>query len=104
MSVEPVAAPRPAPAPAVRLPVGLAAILCTVLLGAATVGPIPRLAGVGAAATAALALHTVLLVWLSLAIHHRHHSFGPCRGVGFVCLALFCSGATVALATLAPLP
>ncbi len=104
MSVEPVAAPRPASAPAVRLLVGLSATLCTLLLAAATVGPVPRLAGVGVAAAATLALHTVLLVWLSLAIHHRHHSFGPCRGVGFVCLALFCSGVTVALATLVRLP
>ncbi|HET8661956.1 MAG TPA: EAL domain-containing protein [Micromonosporaceae bacterium] len=65
----------------------------------------------GAPALAAVAVAGVLgalgpgcrLVRLALRIHAAHRSYGPCRGAGFLGVAVLCGGLTAAVLPLGPL-
>ncbi len=77
-----------------------AACLLVLLAGAAGVLPVPvaTLGGVGVVALWA----TVLLVRLSLDIHHQQGDFTYCRGSGFVGMAALATGVTMAMQVLGP--
>src|SRR2546430_5655610 len=105
MSVEPGAATRPPSVPA--LPgalVLLAPIVGTAVICAALPAVVPPLLAVGLGAGVPAAVHGALLFRLALAIHHRHGSFGPCRGVGFISLGVLAGGGTAASAAIGRLP
>jgi diguanylate cyclase (GGDEF)-like protein/PAS domain S-box-containing protein len=57
-------------------------------------GGVPPLLAVCAAIALSAAVYTTLLVSIALAIHRQYQSFGPCRGAGFMCLAVFTGGVT----------
>jgi diguanylate cyclase (GGDEF)-like protein/PAS domain S-box-containing protein len=61
-------------------------------------GLVPALPAVCTAIALSAAVYTTLLVSVALAVHRRYHSFGPCRGAGFVSLAV-CSGGLTAIGT-----
>ena len=54
---------------------------------AATLGAIGPLVATIAAVVGGCAVQAGILIHLALQIHRRHHSFGPCRGIGFLGLA-----------------
>jgi diguanylate cyclase (GGDEF)-like protein/PAS domain S-box-containing protein len=56
---------------------------------------VPMLPAVAIAAGGVAALATTRLVRLALRIHAREHSFGPCRGAGFLGMGTLAAGLTV---------
>ncbi|MEJ3744272.1 EAL domain-containing protein [Actinomycetes bacterium KLBMP 9797] len=71
-------------------------------LVAGAAGVLPPLAAAGLAATVVAAVATTRLVRLALAIHANQHSFGPCRGAGFLGMGVLAGGLTAAALVLAP--
>ena len=105
MSVEPGAATRRPSVPALPWAlVLLAPIVGTAVICAALTTLVPPLLAVGLGAGVSAAVHGALLFRLALAIHHRHGSFGPCRGVGFISLGVLAGGGTAASAAIGRLP
>src|SRR2546421_9511380 len=84
MSVEPV-------------PPLTAALSCAVL-GAGVAGLVPPLPAVGIAVALATGVHATLLVRHAWSIHTQTHSFGPCRGSGFLGLGTLVAGTAVVAA------
>ena len=76
----------------------LTAALSCAALGAGVAGLMPPLIAVGAAVGLATAVHTTLLVRHALAVHRQRHSFGPCRGAGFLGMGVLAAGTSVVAA------
>ncbi|REF97714.1 PAS domain S-box-containing protein/diguanylate cyclase (GGDEF)-like protein [Asanoa ferruginea] len=76
-----------------------AALVTLVCAGA---GLIPALPAMAAAAALTAAVGTTRLVRLALRIHARVHSFGPCRGAGYLGLGVLATGLSVVLLPFAP--
>src|SRR2546423_15454597 len=105
MSVEPGAATRRPSVPALPWAlVLLAPIVGTAVICAALTTLVPPLLAVGLGAGVSAAVHGALLFRLALAIHHRHGSFGPCRGAGVISLGVLAGGGTAATAARGRLP
>jgi diguanylate cyclase (GGDEF)-like protein/PAS domain S-box-containing protein len=103
MSGEPIPVPPRAPGTE-PVPWPLALLVPatgTGVLVGALLGLVPPLLAVGTATAVSAAIHGGLLARMALAIHRRHHSFGPCRGVGFICLGVLATGAAATGATAA---
>ncbi|MEV4624574.1 EAL domain-containing protein [Asanoa sp. NPDC049573] len=73
-----------------------------VMLVCAGVGAIPALTAMAAATALTAAVGTTRLVRLALRIHARVHSFGPCRGAGYLGLGVLATGLSVVLLPVAP--
>ncbi len=103
MLVEPLPVPpRAAGSESVPWPVTLLAPATgTAVLAAAVLGLVPPLLAVATAAAVSAAVHGGLLVRMALAVHGRHHAYGPCRGVGFISLGVLAAGASATGATAA---
>src|SRR2546423_13371519 len=105
MSVDPGAATGRPSAPALPWAlVLLAPIVGTAVICAALTALVPPLLAVGLGAGVSAAVHGALLFRLALAIHHRHGSFGPCRGAGFISPAALAGGGAAACAGCGRLP
>jgi diguanylate cyclase (GGDEF)-like protein/PAS domain S-box-containing protein len=63
---------------------------------------LPPAAVLALAAGPSAALATARLVRLALLIHASQHSFGPCRGAGFLGMGVLAAGLTVVVLALAP--
>ena len=73
-----------------------------VTLVCAGVGVVPALPALAAAAALTAAVGTTRLVRLALRIHARVHSFGPCRGAGYLGMGALATGLSVVLLPAAP--
>nr|WP_239083851.1 EAL domain-containing protein [Asanoa ishikariensis] len=76
-----------------------AAALATLICAGA--GVLPALAALAAATALTAAVGTFRLVRLALRIHARVHSFGPCRGAGYLGMGALATGVSVVLLTVA---
>ncbi|MDG4823466.1 EAL domain-containing protein [Asanoa sp. WMMD1127] len=74
----------------------LAALIC------AGFGVLPALPTLAAATALTAAVGTTRLVRLALRIHARVHSFGPCRGAGYLGMGTLATGLSVVLLPVAP--
>jgi len=89
-----------------RRPSAIAGTAITVALLAATTGaahrapPGPVLALIALIGTASAATCAAILIRLALHIHGRKHSFGPCRGAGFLGLGTAFAALTAAAGSL----
>src|SRR5262245_66143308 len=76
-------------------------LAAAVLTGGAVAGWWSPLTVLAVAAGVAAAGPATRLVRLALTIHANQHSFGPCRGAGFLGVAVLATGLTAALLPLA---
>lgn len=97
-SIEPVATPRPHSTTSVRLTTPLTLGASGTALVTASAGMLPTPAAFCCAVALPTAVYGFLLARLALAIHTRRHSFGPCRGAGFLCLGVLAAGTGAGLA------
>ncbi|MEV4538409.1 EAL domain-containing protein [Asanoa sp. NPDC049518] len=74
----------------------LATLIC------AGAGLLPALTALAAATALTGAVGTYRLVQLALRIHARVHSFGPCRGAGYLGMGALATGLSVVLLPVAP--
>jgi len=95
-----VSSAAPYPRRAALLVAATAAALA--VLAGVLAGAVPVLAGTAAAAGLASAVGATLLVRLALRIHARAHSFGPCRGAGYLGMGVVATGLSTAFLPLAP--
>jgi len=105
MSTQP-GATRP---PVATSPLPWTLVLLAPLVGSAVLGvglatPVSPVLAVGLGAGVSGVVHGALMIGLALAIHRWHHSFGPCRGVGFLSLGVVSGGTTATLAAVWRLP
>src|SRR5436190_20612062 len=84
--------------PESNLAVALVVAGVAALAGAATIGPVLALVATAVLAALAALIAGDRLVRLALRIHQGQHSFGPCRGAGFLGLASLLTGAGTAIA------
>jgi diguanylate cyclase (GGDEF)-like protein/PAS domain S-box-containing protein len=84
--------------PELNLAVALVVAGVVALAGAATIGAVITLFATAVLATVAAVVAGVQLVRLALTIHRSQHSFGPCRGAGFLGVAALLTGVGTAVA------
>ncbi|GAA4676155.1 hypothetical protein Prum_028370 [Phytohabitans rumicis] len=99
MAFNPGARYRIGGVPAVDVAVAVAAV---VLLVGSLAGLLSETFGLVAGVGSVAAMATYRLWRLAIAIHRTQHSFGPCRGGGFLGLGTLASGATVVALALVP--
>jgi len=84
--------------PELNLAVALVVAGVVALAGAAATGPVLALFATAVLATVTAVAGGVQLVRLAWEIHRGEHSFGPCRGAGFLGVAALLTGAGTAVA------
>src|SRR5439155_18919337 len=84
-----------------RAPWLLAPVLALTALGLGLAG-VPPLVAVALATATSAGVSAYALVRLALRIHARQHTFGPCRGAGFLGMGVLASGVSTVAVALAP--